>query len=73
MSKKEIPNWYRQDRLLCTFAGFNSNFSFVNCKIAWKKDHTTIIHGVNKISDEIVNNEELNIKIEAIKKKIMPS
>ena len=42
-------------------------------KLLGKKDHTTIIHGVNKISDEIVNNEELNIKIEAIKKKIMPS
>lgn len=42
-------------------------------KLLGKKDHTTIIHGVNKISDEIMNNEELNIKIEAIKKKIMPS
>lgn len=42
-------------------------------RLLGKKDHTTIIHGVNKISDEIVNNEELNIKIEAIKKKIMPS
>lgn len=42
-------------------------------KLLGKKDHTTIIHGVNKISDEIVNNEELNIKIESIKKKLMPS
>ncbi|MCM1252442.1 MAG: chromosomal replication initiator protein DnaA [Clostridium sp.] len=42
-------------------------------KLLGKKDHTTIIHGVNKISDEIVNNEEMNIKIEAIKKKLMPS
>lgn len=42
-------------------------------KLLGKKDHTTIIHGVNKISNEIVNNEELNIKIEAIKKKIVPS
>ena len=28
-------------------------------KLLGKKDHTTVIHGVNKITDEIVNNEEL--------------
>ena len=39
-------------------------------KLLGKKDHTTVIHGVNKISDEIVNNEELKNKIEIIKKKI---
>lgn len=39
-------------------------------KIIGKKDHTTIIHGVNKIEDEIKVNEELNTKIETIKKKI---
>lgn len=42
-------------------------------KLLGKKDHTTVIHGVNKISDEIVNNEELKNKIEIIKKKIVPS
>ncbi len=42
-------------------------------KILGKKDHTTIIHGINKISAEIVNNEELRNKIETIKKKIIPS
>ena len=42
-------------------------------KLLGKKDHTTVIHGVNKISDEIVNNEELKNKIEIIKKKIIPS
>lgn len=42
-------------------------------KLLGKKDHTTIIHGVNKITDEIVNNEELNSKIENIKKKLVPS
>ena len=45
--------------------------SFVNiAKIIGKKDHTTIIHGVNKIEDELKKNEELNNKIETIKKKI---
>lgn len=42
-------------------------------KLLGKKDHTTVIHGVNKISDEIVNNEELKNKIDIIKKKIVPS
>ena len=40
-------------------------------KFLGKKDHTTVIHGVNKITEEIVNNEEMKIKIEAIKKKLI--
>ena len=42
-------------------------------KILGKKDHTTVIHGITKITEEIVNNEELRNKIEIIKKKIIPS
>ncbi|MBQ7360779.1 MAG: chromosomal replication initiator protein DnaA [Lachnospiraceae bacterium] len=42
-------------------------------KILGKKDHTTIIHGVDKIKEEIETNEELRSKIEIIKKKINPS
>ncbi|MBD5464868.1 MAG: chromosomal replication initiator protein DnaA [Lachnospiraceae bacterium] len=39
-----------------------------------KKDHTTVIHGVNKIKEELDNgNEELRNKIEIIKKKINPT
>lgn len=39
-----------------------------------KKDHTTVIHGVNKIKEELDNgNEELRNKIEIIKKKINPA
>lgn len=40
--------------------------------ILGKKDHTTIIHGINKITDEMENNEELRTKVEIIHKKIMP-
>ena len=40
-------------------------------KFLGKKDHTTVIHGVNKISEEIVNNVELKNKIETIKKKLI--
>lgn len=42
-------------------------------KILGKKDHTTIMHGFNKISAELINNEELQNKIDIIKKKINPS
>lgn len=42
-------------------------------KILGKKDHTTIIHGVNKITEELQTNEELKSQIEIIMKKINPS
>ena len=35
-----------------------------------KKDHTTVIHGIDKITDELKTNEELKNRIENIKKKI---
>ena len=38
-----------------------------------KKDHTTVIHGIEKITEEIVHNEELKNKIDIIKKKIIPA
>lgn len=41
-------------------------------KILGKKDHTTVIHGINKITEEMENNEELRNKIEIIRKKILP-
>lgn len=48
--------------------------SFTNIgKLLGKKDHTTIIHGVNKIADELNNNEELGNKLDIIRKKINPS
>ena len=42
-------------------------------KILGKKDHTTVINGVDKISAEIERNEELKNKIDIIIKKINPS
>lgn len=41
-------------------------------KLLGKKDHTTIIHGVNKIAEEMNTNEDLRNKIDIIKKKINP-
>ena len=42
-------------------------------KLLSKKDHTTVLHGINKITTELQNNEELRNKIDTIKKKISPS
>ena len=41
-------------------------------KILGKKDHTTIIHGIKKIEEDIIANEELKNKIDIIKKKLNP-
>lgn len=38
-----------------------------------KKDHTTVMHGINKIEERIATDEELRNKIDIIKKKISPS
>lgn len=47
--------------------------SLVNVgKLLGKKDHTTVIHGVNKIAAELETNEELRNRIDIIIKKINP-
>ena len=51
-----------------------SDIPFQNiAKLLNKKDHTTIIHGVNKITEEIEKDGELRNKVEIIKKKLNPS
>lgn len=48
--------------------------SYVNIgKLLSKKDHTTIMHGVNKITAELETSEELKNKIDIIIKKLNPS
>ena len=42
-------------------------------RLLGKKDHTAVIHGINKITEEINTNENLKNNIEVIKKKINPS
>ena len=51
-----------------------TDISLINIgKLLGKKDHTTIMHGVNKIAEEMMSNEDLKNKIDTIKKKINPS
>ena len=48
--------------------------SYVNIgKLLSKKDHTTIMHGVNKITSELEINEDLKNKVDIIIKKLNPS
>ncbi len=42
-------------------------------KILDRKDHTTVLHGVNKIEEQLATNSELANHIEIIKKKIIPN
>lgn len=42
-------------------------------KLLEKKDHTTVIHGIKKITAEMETNEDIRNKIDIIKKKINPS
>ena len=42
-------------------------------KILGKKDHTTVMHGIKKITEGVASNEELRNKVELLKKKINPS
>lgn len=37
-----------------------------------KKDHTTVLHGIEKITEKMESDEELKNKVDIIKKKIMP-
>jgi len=42
-------------------------------KIMDKKDHTTVLHGVNRIEEQLETNKELYEQLEIIKKKIIPN
>lgn len=42
-------------------------------KYLGKKDHTTVMHGIQKITSELETNEDIKNKIDVIKKKINPS
>ena len=39
-------------------------------KTIGKKDHTTVLHGIEKITEKMENDEELKNKVDIIRKKI---
>ena len=70
-SKKRNSEFVQPRQVVMYLCRKLTDTSYVNIgKLLGKKDHTTIIHGVNKIEDELDSNPELSYKIETIKKKI---
>lgn len=73
-SKKRNSEFVQPRQVVMYLCRELTDTSFTNIsKLLGKKDHTTIIHGVNKISDELKTNEELRNKVDIIRKKINPS
>lgn len=73
-SKKRNSEFVEPRQVVMYLCRAMTDISYQNIgKILGKKDHTTIIYGVNKITDELEINEELRNKVEIIKKKINPS
>ena len=73
-SKKRNSEFVQPRQVVMYLCRELTDTSFTNIgKLLGKKDHTTIIHGVNKVSAEIQTNEELRNKIDLITKKINPS
>ena len=50
----------------------DSSYALIG-KALGKKDHTTVLHGCNKIEEELKSNEELQNKIDILTKKISPN
>lgn len=70
-SKKRNSEFVQPRQVVMYLCRKLTDTSYVNIgKLLGKKDHTTIIHVVNKIEDELKSNDELSSKIETIKKKI---
>jgi len=73
-SKKRNSEFVQPRQVVMYLCRELTDHSFENIgKLLGKKDHTTIIHGVNKINAELNSNEELKNKVDIIRKKINPS
>lgn len=71
-SKKRNSEFVQARQIVMYLCRDLTDTSFSNIgKLLGKKDHTTVIHGVNKITEEIASNGELSAKVEDIRKKIM--
>ncbi|MCH5270624.1 MAG: chromosomal replication initiator protein DnaA [Lachnospiraceae bacterium] len=73
-SKKRNSEFVQPRQVVMYLCREMTDTSLTNiARLLGKKDHTTVIHGINKISEEINTNEDLKNKIDIIKKKITPS
>lgn len=73
-SKKRNSEFVMPRQIVMYLCRELTDTSYANIgKLLGKKDHTTILHGANKIAEELSVNEELKNKVEIIRKKINPS
>lgn len=73
-SKKRNSEFVQPRQVVMFLCRELTDTSYTNIgKLLGKKDHTTIIHGVNKITADLKTNEELRGKVETIRKKINPT
>ena len=73
-SKKRNSEFVQPRHVVMYLCRKLTDTSLVNiARILGKKDHTTVINGVEKITSEMERNEELKNKIDVIIKKINPS
>lgn len=72
-SKKRNSEFVQPRQVVMYLCRELTDTSLVNIgKLLGKKDHTTIMHGIKKITAEMETNEELRNKIDIIRKKINP-
>ena len=73
-SKKRNSEFVQPRQVVMYLCRELTDTSYTNIgKLLGKKDHTTIIHGVNKVTEELKYNEELRNKVDIIRKKINPT
>lgn len=73
-SKKRNSEFVMPRQIVMYLCRELTDTSLVNIgKILGKKDHTTVMHGIKKVAEELELNDELKNKIEIIKKKINPA
>ncbi len=73
-SKKRNSEFVMPRQIVMYLCRELTDTSLVNIgKILGKKDHTTVMHGIKKVTEELAINDELRNKIEIIKKKINPA
>ncbi len=73
-SKKRNAEFVMPRQIVMYLCRELTDSSFISIgRILGKKDHSTIMHGVEKIKKEMEENEEIANKISAIRKKLLPS
>lgn len=73
LSKKRSAEFVLPRQVFMYLCRNLTDISLTNiAKILNKKDHTTILHGANKIEEELEINSELKEKIEVLNKKLNP-